>query len=225
MKGLPRIVKPYGIILTQRHLALFDTYLDELERWNKRINLTGITSRRRMLHELLVDSLIPSPYVPDHGYGLDLGSGAGFPAIPIKILHPDLVLHLVEVKTKKVAFLKHATRILNLDGIQVIHGRIEDLHEELRDSGYHIVTARAVSRLSQNVVWCAPHVRFRGILIGFLGPERNWEIENKIAPVLKGCGLTLERVIPYRLPGQGHMRNTVIFRKTARPSQNRRLSI
>ena len=216
MRGLPRIVKPYGITLTQSQLSLFNTYLDELERWNKRINLTGLTSRRRMLNELLVDSLIPAPYVPDHGCGLDIGSGAGFPSIPIKILHPNLLLQLVEAKIKKVTFLKHAIRILNLDGIHVIQGRIEDLHQELHDTGYHIVTARAVADLSQTLAWCAPNVRFGGILIGFIGPGWTWEAE-KYTPDLKRYGLTLEHVIPYRLPGQKHLRNTVIFRKEVGP--------
>lgn len=216
MRGLPRIVKPYGITLTQSQLSLFDTYLDELERWNKGINLTGLTSRRRMLYELLVDSLIPAPSVPDNGCGLDIGSGAGFPSIPIKILHPNLVLQLVEAKMKKVIFLKHAIRILNLDGIHVIHGRIEDLHQELHDTGYHIVTARAVADLSQTMAWCAPYIRFGGILIGFFGPRWAWEAE-KYMPALKGYGLILEHVIPYRLPGQRHLRNTVIFRKKVGP--------
>ena len=80
MSGLSRILKPYGINLTQSQLSLFDAYLEELKRWNKAINLTGLTSRKRMMNELLMDSLIPAPYVPDRGFGLDLGSGAGFPA-------------------------------------------------------------------------------------------------------------------------------------------------
>lgn len=214
--GLPRIVKPYGITLTQSQLSLFDIYLDELERWNKGINLTGLTSRRRMLYELLVDSLIPAPYVPDSGCGLDIGSGSGFPSIPIKILHPNLLLQLVEAKMKKVVFLKHAIRVLNLDGIDVVQGRIEDLHQELHKTGYHIVTARAVADLSQTTAWCAPYIRFGGILIGFFGPGWAREAE-KNTPALKGYGLTLEHVIPYRLPGQRHVRNTVIFRKEAGP--------
>lgn len=216
MSGLSRILKSYGITLTQSQLSLFDAYLDELERWNKGINLTGLTSRKRMMNELLVDSLISAPYVPDHGFGLDLGSGAGFPAIPIKILHPDLFFQLIEAKRKKVIFLKHAIRVLKLDGIHVIHGRIEDLHQELHDPGYHIVTARAVAGFSQIMKLCAPHIRFGGILVGFFGPGRAWETE-KNTLALERFGLALDRVIPYRLPGQRHRRNAAILRKKIRP--------
>jgi 16S rRNA (guanine527-N7)-methyltransferase len=216
ISGLSRILKSYGITLTQSQLSLFDTYLDELERWNKGINLTGLTSRKRMMNELLMDSLIPAPYVPAHGFGLDIGSGAGFPAIPIKILHPDLFFQLIEATRKKVIFLKHAIRVLKLDGIHVIHGRIENLRQELHDPGYHIVTARAVAGFSQIMKLCAPHIRFGGILVGFFGPGRAWETE-KNTLALARYGLDLDRVIPYRLPGQRHQRNAAILRKKIRP--------
>lgn len=216
MTGLPRILKPYGITLTQNQLSLFDAYLDELERWNKRINLSGLTSRERMIYELLMDSLIPAPYVPDKGFGLDIGSGAGFPAIPMKVLYPDLLLQLVEAKGKKVIFLKHAIRVLNLDGIHVIHGRIEDHLQELHDSGYHVVTARAVAGFFQIINLCVPYLRFGGILIGFFGPRQAWKTE-KNTLALEEHGLTLDRVIPYRLPGQKHLRNAAIFKREIRP--------
>ncbi|MCD6296131.1 MAG: class I SAM-dependent methyltransferase, partial [Deltaproteobacteria bacterium] len=87
----------YGATLTTPQIDLINIYLHELWEWNKKINLTGLTSRERILRELLIDSLIPSPYLPEKGNPLDVGSGAGFPANPLKNLSPGIKMHLMEV--------------------------------------------------------------------------------------------------------------------------------
>ena len=107
--------KKYGIDLSEHQLGLFQIYLDELWAWNKRTNLTGLSSRKRIVFELFLDSLIPAPFLAKRGTLLDVGTGAGFPGIPLKIYNPRLVVHLLDANFKKGSFLKQAVRLLGVN--------------------------------------------------------------------------------------------------------------
>ncbi len=115
----------YGISLTEHQLSLFQIYLDELWDWNHRINLTGLSTRERIIIELFLDSLIPAPFLPENGRMFDVGSGAGLPGVPLKIFRPHLEVHLLEANSKRVSFLKQVIRLLSLRKIEVMKGRIE----------------------------------------------------------------------------------------------------
>jgi len=92
----------YGIELSWQQLELFHVYLEELWDWNQRINLTGLSTREKIVIELFLDSLIPAPFLPKKGRMLDVGSGAGIPGLPLKIYTPQLKTHLLEANSKKV---------------------------------------------------------------------------------------------------------------------------
>jgi len=126
-----------------KEIFLLREYLDELWRWNQKINLVGVSSYERMIDELLIDSLMAEEFIPETGNLLDIGSGAGFPSIPLKIIKPELFFHLVEARTKKVVFLRHIIRKLKLRNIEVVEGRLEDVGERLLP-GYDIITFRAI---------------------------------------------------------------------------------
>jgi 16S rRNA (guanine527-N7)-methyltransferase len=202
----------FGIDLSQQHLNLFSTYMDELLEWNRRINLTGLSERKRIIIELFLDSLIPTPFIPERGRMLDVGSGAGFPGIAIKIYRPHLKVCLLEASSKKTSFLKQVIRLLKLADIDVVNGRIEMDEDKLHSDGYHIITARALAGLDQIITWCSPFLSTDGILIGFLGSNAGNELK-KSEVSLEANSLVIDRLIPYSLPGMQSERTLAIFKK------------
>lgn len=201
-----------GIGLSTSQIHLLGIYLDELCEWNKKINLTGLSSRLRIVRELLLDSLIPLPFLPEEGRLLDIGSGAGFPGIPLKICRPRLKTHFVEANSRKVSFLKQVIRLTGLRKIEVIKGRIEDGEGVLCPQGYHIVTARALAHLSQALTWCAPYLMPEGLLVNFQG-SRFEETLKECAVEIQQQGLFLYKCISYSLPGRNSQRNLLIFKR------------
>jgi 16S rRNA (guanine527-N7)-methyltransferase len=145
---------------------------------------------------------------------LDVGSGAGFPAIPIKVCRPHLTVHLVEAGARRVSFLKQVIRLTRLQGIRVIRGRIERDTELLHAQGYDVVTFRALAHMPRAILWCSPHLRPGGLMISFQGTRYEKTLEES-SEILEKQGLILERRIPYMLPGKEGPRNMLLFRKTA----------
>jgi 16S rRNA (guanine527-N7)-methyltransferase len=186
--------------------------MNELWEWNLHINLTGLSNRRNMVVELLLDSLIPAPFIPANERLLDVGTGAGFPGIPLKIYMPKLKIILLEANSKKVSFLRYVIRKLRLTDIDVIKGRIEQDGNSLRHGEFPLITARAVAGLGQMLSWCVPYLSQGGLLISFLGSRVKEELhENKQA--LENQGIDIHKMIPYFLPGKKTKRHTVIFKK------------
>ncbi|MFZ7110938.1 MAG: 16S rRNA (guanine(527)-N(7))-methyltransferase RsmG [Desulfatiglandales bacterium] len=202
----------YGIDLSPQQLATFRRYLDELWDWNRRMNLTGLTLRERIVIELFLDSLVPVPFLPDRGSLLDVGSGAGLPGLPFKICKPELKVHLLEPNAKRVSFLKHVIGLLGMEEIEVIRGRIERDRSLLTPEGYDVVTARALAGLDQIIAWCGPVLRPGGQLIGFLGQQGEGELERHRNGFLKQ-DLEPVRTKTYLLPRKDSKRTVVILRK------------
>jgi 16S rRNA (guanine527-N7)-methyltransferase len=200
----------YGIMLSARELDLFYTYLEELWEWNKRFNLTGLENRDKMVVELFLDSLVPAPFLPAEGKMLDVGSGAGFPGVPLKIHCPRLDIHLLEPNSRRASFLKQIIRLLKLKGIRVIQKRIEMLEKGLEEEKYDLITARAIANLHQTLLWCAPLLEKGRSLVTFLGAEGEREVE-KNREILVKYGLHVQRKISYLLPGKKSKRHTFIL--------------
>lgn len=201
-----------GIALSAFQVRLLGLYLDELWAWNEKVNLTGLSSRQRIIGELLVDSLLPSPYLPEEGRLLDVGSGAGFPGIPLKIYKTGLEVHLMEANSRKASFLKQVIRITKLRGIEVLRGRVERNGNILHAEGYHVITARAFSHLPQTLSLCAPLLRSGGLMVSFQGSQLE-KVLREGFDVIKANGLLLHKSIPYKLPGKGSQRHLLIFKK------------
>ena len=210
--ALTDFVSEYNVKLSPPQLELFRIYVDELWEWNLHINLTGLSSRRDIVVELFLDSLIVAPFIPDVGSLLDVGTGAGFPGIPLKIYMPNLKITLLEANSKKVSFLKHIVRKLRLTDIDVIRGRIEQEGNGLCHGEFPLITARAVAALGQTLSWCAPYLSQGGLLVSFLGPYVDERL-NEINQVMESFGLEIFKMIPYFLPGRKTKRHTVIFKK------------
>jgi len=147
---------------------LLSLYLDELWKWNQRINLVGVSSIDRVIDELLIDSLMAREFLPEKGSLLDIGSGAGFPAIPLKVAKQGMIFHLVEARRKRAAFLKQVIRKMGLKDIHVFYGRIEDIKEGLFPS-YDRITFRGI-RLIDGLKLSLPYLA-DGIIISFQGAD------------------------------------------------------
>lgn len=202
-----------AVEIDEAKLALLEAYLDELCRWNEHMNLVGPASLDRIVRELVLDSLVAFPLLPGRGKLLDVGSGAGFPALPLKICGSQMEFLLVEPIQKRVNFLKHVIRTVGITGISVVRGRIEATPGRLNPAGYDVVTTRAMAPFDRTIQLCGRHVARTGMLLTFHGekPEKSF---NKTAVQLKAEGLALERLIPYRLPGVTSLRHLAVLRKT-----------
>ena len=202
----------YGVILCKEQLDLFDTYIKELIEWNSRMNLSGIKDRGRIILELFLDSLVPAPYLPAKGRLLDVGSGAGFPAIVLKILIPTLNVKLVEANAKKTSFIKQVIRLLKLSDVGVINGRIENIGDKLSPEGFDIVTSRAWTNLNHFARLCSSLLLPGGILVYYSGSSIDENLINSEF-FIEERRLSLDRLIPYRLPGMDAGRNIIMLRR------------
>ena len=160
-----------GIPLSDEQLSLFHAYFELLVEWNRRVNLTRITDPQQVAIQHFLDSLtcllvLPRP-IPLRGLRLiDVGSGAGFPGLPLKIVRPELRLTLAESAGKKTAFLRQVVVTLGLQEVQVITARAEDLaHDPAHRECYDVAVSRAVAGLATLAEYCLPFLRLGGRMI------------------------------------------------------------
>jgi 16S rRNA (guanine527-N7)-methyltransferase len=192
----------WGLPLDAAQLAQFDLYADELLAWNSHTNLTAIRDRDEVFVRHFLDSLVLARHwgaAPDSL--IDIGTGAGFPGLPLKLLRPELQVVLVDSVGKKTAFLEHVVGRLGLSGIRVITGRAEELGQsrEHRER-YGLVTARAVADLRVLAEYGLPLLRLGGLL---LAPKGANAVEEAAAAesAFRMLGGGPARVEPVSLPG------------------------
>lgn len=173
---LQEMLQQLQIEIPQERLVLLEQLADELLRWTKRRNLTAITDRNEVLEKHLVDSLTLLPFARQATRLLDIGSGAGFPALPLKIVCSDLDVVSVDAVGKKIDFQKHVARKLGLQAFSGVHARIQDLKDkDDYRAGFDLVTARAVTSLADLVAMAEPYLAPGGRLIAMKGPEGEQE--------------------------------------------------
>ena len=165
-----------NIEVTDRQLQQFERYADLLIEWNEKFNLTSITGREDIYVKHFYDSILPSLYRDLKGSLADVGSGAGFPGIPLKIMYPDLEVTLIEPTGKRCTFLNEVINQLSLDKITVVNMRSEDYARE--NVRFDFVTARAVAELNILTELCLPLVKTDGHFIVMKGPKAYQELEN-----------------------------------------------
>jgi 16S rRNA (guanine527-N7)-methyltransferase len=173
MRNLEQSAKILGIALSSRQLEQFDVYQQELLRWNAKINLISEKSAQDIISRHFLDSLTALKFIGSGNIRLiDIGCGAGFPGIPLKIASPALQLYLLETNRKKVSFLKHIIRILNLSDTFVLHERIENLLPIVRwKYFFDILISRAAFKLPEMLPWGSFFLRPCGKLIALKGKD------------------------------------------------------
>lgn len=190
------IKNPDDFGLTDDQLGMFELFKENLLDWNQRMNLTAITDDDSIWQKHFADSLTLLPFLPPLPDSpssfvnspirmIDVGSGAGFPGLPIKIVRPDISMVLLDSLRKRLVFLEDTIAKLRITDIKCIHARAEDLSKKPEHRhGYDIVTARAVARLDKLVKWCFPFVKPGGRFLAMKGPNVNDEVDEAL-PVIK----------------------------------------
>ena len=216
---LRKRIAEHGIILSSVQAEHFRIYLSELMNWNRKINLIGLSNPLKVITELFYDSLMPSSFLPTQGNMLDVGSGAGIPGLLIKIIRPDLETHLLEPNRKKNSFLKHIIRLLQLEKIMVVMGRIENHGNQLTSGDYDLITVRALTNLETAINWCASFLKPDGLIVFFFGEEVEQPIYQAGHEIRKN-NLFIEKQIVYQVPESKTKRHIVIFQKQSERIQN-----
>lgn len=188
-----------GICLTRDQVDQMACHAEQLQKWNRKINLTAITDPLSMACKHFLDAILVQPYInTQEKKVLDMGSGGGFPGLPLKLLNPDMQMVLVDASQKKVNFLKHVIRMLGIGGIEAIHARMEDFHNDPDFKGrFDSVLARGFAKLESLVCLAAPVLNPAGTIYALKGPGVKEEITDDLK---KKCSIHCDY---YMLPFDG----------------------
>jgi len=196
-----------GIPLGDTELEQFSRFAVELAKWNSKINLTAIKDDKEVVLKHFLDSLTVVGKVRLSGRVLDVGSGAGFPGIPLQIVRPDLEIVSVDAVEKKVLFQRHAARTLGLVNFKAVHARGETL-QSIYGSYFDIIVSRAFTDLLSFVRMVRPLLADGGAIVAMKGSEGKSEVaqyENE----LSGLGLCVDSVQEFSLPVEGDRRSII----------------
>lgn len=213
--------KEIGIKLDEAALEKFDRYASLLVEWNQKMNLTAITQYEEILEKHFYDSLLVSKNIELNGNLCDVGAGAGFPSLPLKIAFPDLSVTILEPIGKRCVFLNEVIQQLNLEKVRVYNVRAEDAAKEMRES-FDVVTARAVANLRILSELCIPLVKVNGIFLAMKGAQGKSEDEEAAKAIRTlGCSKISESLV--HLQDESERVNLVYQKKKATPPQYPRM--
>jgi 16S rRNA (guanine527-N7)-methyltransferase len=186
----------------------FAIHASELLKWSQKTNLTAISESIEIAVKHFLDSMAPAPFIPPDAALLDVGSGGGFPGIPLKIMIPSLSVTLIDGSRKKVSFLKHVIRRLGLDNIEARQVRAQDLAGHDRDkNAYDVIISRALSSLADFVRMSLPLLAEEGLIIAMKGKITDKEMDS-VGLLLKERG---------DLQENGMVRFTMVLKKYRLP--------
>ena len=199
--------------LTEEMQQQLEDYMKLLLEWNEKINLTAITEEDEIILKHFVDSLTISKYIKEGKSIVDVGTGAGFPGIPLKIARKDLKVTLVDSLNKRILFLNEVIEKLGLKEIETLHYRAEEFgqNKKYRES-FDIATSRAVANLSTLVEYLLPLVKVGGICICMKGSEIKEELENS-KKAIQILGGEIQEIEEFYLPETDIKRTIVIVKK------------
>ncbi|MCI8760824.1 MAG: 16S rRNA (guanine(527)-N(7))-methyltransferase RsmG [Clostridia bacterium] len=202
-----------GIVLNVKQMEQFYHYQELLLEWNEKINLTAITKQDEVILKHFIDSLTIAKYIPKHAKLIDVGTGAGFPGIPLKMVRDDIEVVLLDSLNKRVNFLNQVIYELGLTNIEAIHSRVEDFgnNSKYRET-FDCATSRAVANLSTLSEYLIPLVKQNGCCICMKGASIEDEIKQsqKAISVLGG---KVELIDNFKLPKSDIDRNIIILKK------------
>ena len=195
-------------------LRRFRIYSDYLEKINEVMNLTAIEGEDGIARLHFLDCLQLLKLADFSGKKvIDVGTGAGFPGLPVKIACPDIQLTLLDSLDKRIGFLKDTCALLGLEGVECIHARAEEIPRGYRES-CDFALSRAVARLNLLSELCIPYVKPGGAFIAMKGPEPEEEL-NEAKSAISKLGAKTERVIKYTVPGTDITHSAIIIRKVS----------
>lgn len=204
-----------GLTLSPHQMDLFEAYRALIKEWNAKIDITAITEDREIDNKHFIDSLSIFRQIktPSQARVMDMGSGGGFPGIPMKIYEPGLEMTLVDSLKKRVDFLREVIDRLGLEGIRCIHARAEDLLRDPKErESYDLVVSRAVAPLPTLLEYCLPGVKINGQFIAMKGPGGQEEVIQSDRAI-KTLGGHLERVDRFLWTEDNYQRTLVLIQK------------
>jgi 16S rRNA (guanine527-N7)-methyltransferase len=208
----------WGVALETAHVGLFARHAEELLKWNAVTNLTAITGPEEIARNHFLDSLAPAGLVAPGSDLLDVGTGGGFPGLPLHVLIPGLRTTLLDAVRKKVSFLRHALRALELKGVEAVHGRVEQLARQPGQAGrYDVILSRAFSAVPPFARAALPMLKPHGRVIALKGkvsPAELDELRKTAGAGALGAVLSVE-LRTYVLPGLKSERTLVVLSRSA----------
>jgi len=204
-----------GISLSEKQLDQFEAYFTTLVEWNEKMNLTAITEKTDVYLKHFYDSITASFYFdfskPFHL--CDVGAGAGFPSIPLKIVYPHIEVTIVDSLNKRISFLNHLADVLNLENIHFVHDRAETfgVNPAYRET-FDVVTARAVARMSVLSEFCLPLAKVGGHFLAMKALHAKDELD-AAQKAISTLGGKVEKVHTFTLPMEDSERTILIIKK------------
>lgn len=212
-KKIQELSNEIGIVLKEKQISQFYTYLELLLDWNEKMNLTAITVPDEIILKHFIDSMTIAKQIKENAKVIDVGTGAGFPGIPLKIMREDIAVTLLDSLNKRINFLNEVMNQLKLTKIQTIHSRVEEFgqNKKYREK-FDYATSRAVANLSTLAEYLIPLVKINGICISMKGSNVEEEIQQseKAISILGGKIETIEK---FQLPKSDMDRNIILIRK------------
>ena len=217
---LSKKLSEHGIELTETQKEQFQTYYQLLVEWNEKMNLTSITEEHDVYLKHFYDSITPSFYYDFNGELsiCDVGAGAGFPSIPLKIVFPELKVTIVDSLNKRIQFLNHLAAELGLQDVSFVHDRAESYGKGAYRESYNIVTARAVARLTVLSELCLPLVKKGGQFIALKSSKGEEELQeaNFAINILGG---NVKETFSFELPEDAGERQMIVIDKRRQTSK------
>ena len=205
--------KEINIVFTEEQLQKFYQYMNLLIEWNEKINLTAIVEPKEIILKHFIDSLTIIKYIEPNKSVIDIGTGAGFPGIPVKIMREDLDITLLDSLNKRIHFLNEVIQKLELKNITAIHARIEEVakNKQYREA-FDVATSRAVANLTTLSEYMLPMVDLKGMAICMKGSEINEEV-SKSKNSIKLLGGKIDKIEEFTLPKSDNGRNLILIKK------------
>ena len=205
--------KEINIVFTEEQLQKFYQYMNLLIEWNEKINLTAIVEPKEIILKHFIDSLTIIKYIEPNKSVIDIGTGAGFPGIPVKIMREDLDITLLDSLNKRIHFLNEVIQKLELKNITAIHARIEEFakNKQYRET-FDVATSRAVANLTTLSEYMLPIIDLKGMAICMKGSEISEEI-SKSKNSIKLLGGKIDKIEEFTLPKSDNRRNLILIKK------------
>ncbi|HHR1566458.1 TPA: 16S rRNA (guanine(527)-N(7))-methyltransferase RsmG [Streptococcus agalactiae] len=217
-----QVLIEHGITLTDKQKKQFETYFRLLVEWNEKINLTAITDKEEVYLKHFYDSIAPilQGYIDNSPLSiLDIGAGAGFPSIPMKILYPEIDITIIDSLNKRINFLNILANELELSGVHLFHGRAEDFgQDKVFRAKFDIVTARAVARMQVLAELTIPFLKVNGRLIALKAAAA----EEELISAEKALKTLFSQVTVnknYKLPNGDDRNITIVSKKKETPNK------
>lgn len=212
---LKKGIEDLGLKCSDETIDKFSKYREILVEWNQKMNLTGIEEEKEVYIKHFLDSVaaVKKGYIKDGMSIIDVGTGAGFPGLPLRICLENSKVTLLDSLNKRINFLSEVCTNINIDDIELIHGRAEDFgkDEKYREQ-YDIATARAVAGLPILMEFCVPFIKVGGYFVCLKGPNADTELEES-RKAMEVLGLEFVEKIDVELPEIELKHNIVVFKK------------